>query len=120
MSVSTVGTEDRLERFRELAIEFRAAAEQGDASALGRILAERGHLITDFGRAAAPRNQREREARARVLESILEIDRGTEEILRHRRDEIGAELVALDSGRRGLTGYGAGGRSAGKRIDERG
>ncbi|GJM45254.1 MAG: hypothetical protein DHS20C21_20960 [Gemmatimonadota bacterium] len=110
----------RLQRFHGLAVEFRRAAQHGDSAGLERILVERRRLVEELDQADPPATESDRTARARLLESILEIDQGTEEILQRQRDEIGAELVAMGSGRRGLAGYGAGGRSAGKRIDERG
>ena len=118
MSVGAAKVPENLERFHSLARDFRAAAERGDADAQERILADRRRLIAELEQTPGPRDDRERDARTRVLESILEIDREAERILERQRGEISGELMALDSGKRGLAGYATGTGSGGKWIDE--
>jgi hypothetical protein len=106
-----------LRRLRTLADDLREAARLGDLPALDRILAQRRTLLDRLERADDGEDAR---SRADLLVSILETDREAEEILKKRLADLGAELVALERGRRGLRAYaGAAGRSS-KWIDERG
>jgi len=110
---------DGLDRFHELAREFRDAAANGDPDAQERVLAERRRLMPHLEALPTPRNDAEREERASVYRAILEIDREAEAILKRQRKSLGEDLMTMDSGRRGLVGYaGAGGRTS-KWIDER-
>lgn len=111
---------DGLDRFRELAREFRDAALSGDTAAQERILAERRRLIPRLEALPAPRGAAERDARESAYRAILEIDREAESILVSRRQSLGRELMTIDSGRRGLAGYGSAGGRTSKWIDERG
>ncbi len=113
---------ERLERFRELAREFQAATESGDEGMMSGLLSERRRLVLSLEdeQPILTGPEEEQKARAKVIEAILEIDRETEEVLLRQRDDVGEALLAIESGRRGLDGYGAGGRKHGKLIDERG
>jgi len=108
-----------LKRFRELAQAFRSAVENGDTTAQERILTERRRLVSEMERQGPPRREGDREARAKILSEILEIDRDAGALLERQRREIGAQLVALEAGKRGLSGYGLGAGRVGKWIDER-
>jgi hypothetical protein len=118
MSVSAPSVRDLLESFRDLAGEFRSAAHTGDLEAMERILARRRSVLDRLS--AARGDGSDRTAHAEIVESILALDREAEELLAGRRDEIGATLMEISEGRRGLTGYAAGRSSGGNRIDERG
>jgi Flagellar protein FliT len=111
---------DGLDRFHELAREFRDAAQSGDTGAQERILAERRRLMPRLEALPAPRSEAERQARESTYRTILEIDREAEAILDGQRRSLGQELMTIDSGRRGLLGYGSAGGGTSKCIDERG
>ena len=104
-----------LRRFRSLAGEFREAAREGNLDAMDRILSDRRDLIQRFG--ADPIRDR---ASSEILENILEIDRVAESLLEKQRQDLGAEIGSMESGRRGLRGYRGNTRLASKLIDERG
>lgn len=107
---------DLLERFRRLATEFHEAAVRGDLPAMDALLSERRALLRRFG--PPEDGGAENGGRRELLEAILELDRKSERALESRRDDLGAQLLALDEGRRGLAGYGGGPRTR-SRIDER-
>lgn len=109
---------DGLDRFHELAREFRAAAESGDTGAQERILAERRRLMPLLEALPGPRNDAEREEREAAYRMILELDREAEAVLERQRKSLGQELLNMDSGRRGLAGYGGAGGRTSKWIDE--
>jgi hypothetical protein len=111
---------DGLGRFHELAREFRDAAQGGDTVAQERILAERRRLMPRLETLPAPHGNAERDARESAYRAILELDREAEAILERQRQTLGRELITIDSGRRGLAGYGSAGGRTSKWIDERG
>jgi hypothetical protein len=111
--------ETLLEVFHELARSLRDAAKGGDLARVNEILDERHHLIEKL-EARAIDDPRERESRRALQQSILELDREAEALLKQRLGELGAEIASLDSGRRALGGYAAKARRAPKCIDERG
>jgi hypothetical protein len=105
-----------LTRFRELAGELRALAGTDDWTAIAAVLDERRHLLGALAaeHEAAP-------ARAdRLLGEIRALDRESEALLVERRSELRREMAALETGRLGLSAYGAKRRAPGKWIDERG
>lgn len=112
---------DALVKFRELARDFRSAAEGGDLSRMEAILAQRRGLVERISAEEGDHpDGAGSESRRNLLEAILELDRQSEAILRRMHDDLGVELMGLDAGRRGLAGYAGGpGRSA-KWIDEQG
>jgi hypothetical protein len=109
-----------LERFRTLAEGFRHAARNGDLETMEDLLGQRRALAEGLARVESPRSEADRAEATRIVDAILDLDREAEEALRAHQAEIGGALVGLSEGRRGLTGYGAGARSGGKLIDERG
>lgn len=110
---------ESLERFRQLAHAFHRAVERGDSNAQERILAKRRRLVDVLERGAKPSDEEERGERERILTEILELDRAAEHLLERQRKQLGAELGALDAGRRGLAAYDRRGRHSGKWIDAR-
>jgi hypothetical protein len=105
-----------LARFRELAGELRLLAGTDDWTAIAAVLAERrrvlGALVVEAE--AEPRRTE------RLLGEIRTLDRESETLLLERRRELRREMAALETGRLGLSAYGANRGAPGKWIDERG
>jgi hypothetical protein len=108
-----------LEVFHGLARSLRDAAGEGDLARINEILDERGGLLEEL-ESRGDEDPGERESQRALQQSILELDREAEALLKKRLGELGAELAALEAGRRGLEAYAAKSRAKPKCIDERG
>jgi hypothetical protein len=93
---------DALDRFAELARDFRSAARARDFDRMDVILDERRELLLRL-QAGGERIGRDADA----LRAILGFDRESRAILEAQRRALRTELVALDSGCRGLAGDGS-------------
>ncbi|MCA9751597.1 MAG: flagellar protein FliT [Gemmatimonadetes bacterium] len=108
-----------MNRFRELAQDFRAAAVEGDLERMESVLGRRQQLLGELERLRRETPPSGRAAFHSVVEEILAEDRASEESLLSWRDRLGEALAETTRGRRGLEGYGALHSGAGKWIDER-
>jgi hypothetical protein len=111
---------ETLDRWSDSTEDLLRAARGGDLGALDGALARRRLLLEHLPGQLRAEDDAGRQACRAILAQLLETDREIEAILEQKRDEMGAELAAIGHGRRGLSGYRAGGQKSAKWIDERG